>query len=154
MVSGEECYCRDWHGCIMQQSIVGMENIQPYKFSDCSLNDYIDEFRDTRNMCLLNKPNEVSEKRVVDRSAWLVISSCYQWRAVMMLIINRSWSRCFRPPIRSRNAVTTSWRTTKSAIAVGSTTARRTTLVAIRSRANWSKKPNAQRLGPAVKIAR
>jgi len=44
----------------MQQSIVGMENIQPYKFSDCSLNDYIDEFRDTRNMCLLNKPNEVS----------------------------------------------------------------------------------------------
>lgn len=57
--SGEECYCRDWHGCIMQQSIVGMENIQPYKFSDCSLNDYIDEFRETRNMCLLNKPNEV-----------------------------------------------------------------------------------------------
>lgn len=58
-ISGEECYCRDWHGCIMQQSIVGMENIQPYKFSDCSLNDYIDEFRETRNMCLLNKPNEV-----------------------------------------------------------------------------------------------
>ncbi|XP_060833898.1 disintegrin and metalloproteinase domain-containing protein unc-71 isoform X4 [Rhopalosiphum padi] len=56
----EECYCRDWHGCIMQQSIVGMENIQPYKFSDCSLNDYIDEFRETRNMCLLNKPNEVT----------------------------------------------------------------------------------------------
>lgn len=60
--SGEECYCRDWHGCIMQQSIVGMENIQPYKFSDCSLNDYIDEFRETRNMCLLNKPNEVKTR--------------------------------------------------------------------------------------------
>jgi len=60
--SGEECYCRDWHGCIMQQSIVGMENIQPYKFSDCSLNDYIDEFRETRNMCLLNKPNEVKSR--------------------------------------------------------------------------------------------
>lgn len=59
-ISGEECDCRDWHGCIMQQSIVGMENIQPYKFSDCSLNDYIDEFRETRNMCLLNKPNEVN----------------------------------------------------------------------------------------------
>lgn len=59
-ITGEECYCRDWHGCIMQQSIVGMENIQPYKFSDCSLNDYIEEFRDTRNMCLLNKPNEVN----------------------------------------------------------------------------------------------
>ncbi|XP_050432862.1 disintegrin and metalloproteinase domain-containing protein unc-71 isoform X2 [Adelges cooleyi] len=56
----EECVCRDWHGCIMQQSIVGMENIQPYKFSECSLNDYINEFRDTRNMCLLNKPNEVA----------------------------------------------------------------------------------------------
>lgn len=59
IISGEECFCRDWHGCIMQQSIVGMENIQPYKFSECSLNDYIDAFRDTRNMCLLNKPNEV-----------------------------------------------------------------------------------------------
>lgn len=63
LFSGEECNCADWHGCIMQQSIVGMTNIQPYKFSDCSLNDYINEFRETRNMCLLNKPNEVSIDR-------------------------------------------------------------------------------------------
>ncbi|XP_050542400.1 disintegrin and metalloproteinase domain-containing protein unc-71 isoform X3 [Daktulosphaira vitifoliae] len=59
----EECNCVDWHGCIMQQSIVGMENIQPYKFSDCSLNDYINEFRETRNMCLLNKPNEIANSQ-------------------------------------------------------------------------------------------
>ncbi|XP_065200094.1 disintegrin and metalloproteinase domain-containing protein 11 isoform X3 [Planococcus citri] len=55
-----ECFCRDWHGCIMQQSIVGQDNIHPYKFSECSLDDYIAGFRDSRSMCLLNKPNEVT----------------------------------------------------------------------------------------------
>lgn len=44
----------------MQQSIVGLENIYPYTFSDCSLDDYIKGFRESRSMCLLNKPNEVS----------------------------------------------------------------------------------------------
>lgn len=43
----------------MQQSIVGQDNIHPYKFSECSLDDYIAGFRDSRSMCLLNKPNEV-----------------------------------------------------------------------------------------------
>lgn len=57
---GEECFCRDWHGCIMAQSIVGLENVQPYKFSECSKKDYIDALRTGHGLCLLNKPNEVS----------------------------------------------------------------------------------------------
>lgn len=57
---GEECVCRDWHGCIMAQSIVGLENVQPYKFSECSKNDYIESLRGGQGLCLLNKPNEVS----------------------------------------------------------------------------------------------
>ena len=56
---GEECFCRDWHGCIMAQSIVGLENVQPYKFSECSKNDYVDALRAGNGFCLLNKPNEV-----------------------------------------------------------------------------------------------
>ncbi|XP_039747129.1 disintegrin and metalloproteinase domain-containing protein 11 isoform X3 [Pararge aegeria] len=55
----ENCFCRDWHGCIMAQSIVGLENVQPYKFSECSKNDYISELRGGQGLCLLNKPNEL-----------------------------------------------------------------------------------------------
>ncbi|XP_064071779.1 disintegrin and metalloproteinase domain-containing protein 22 isoform X2 [Vanessa tameamea] len=55
----ENCFCRDWHGCIMAQSIVGLENVQPYKFSECSKNDYINELRIGQGLCLLNKPNEL-----------------------------------------------------------------------------------------------
>ncbi|KAL0841707.1 hypothetical protein ABMA28_013979 [Loxostege sticticalis] len=55
----EQCFCRDWHGCIMAQSIVGSDNVQPYKFSDCSKNDYINELRIGQGLCLLNKPNEL-----------------------------------------------------------------------------------------------
>lgn len=61
--SGEECICRDWHGCIMAQSIVGLENVQPYKFSECSKNDYIDLLRVSHGGCMMNKPNEVSTKK-------------------------------------------------------------------------------------------
>lgn len=60
---GEECFCRDWHGCIMAQSIVGQENVQPYKFSECSKKDYIDALRTGHGLCLLNKPNEVRIQR-------------------------------------------------------------------------------------------
>ncbi|XP_033231611.1 disintegrin and metalloproteinase domain-containing protein 19 isoform X2 [Belonocnema kinseyi] len=55
----EECFCRDWHGCIMAQSIVGLENVQPYKFSDCSKSDYAGALKSGNGMCLLNKPNEL-----------------------------------------------------------------------------------------------
>lgn len=55
----QECYCRDWHGCIMAQAIVGHENVQPYKFSECSRSDYIDRLRTGNGICLLNKPNEL-----------------------------------------------------------------------------------------------
>ncbi|KAL4706299.1 hypothetical protein ACJJTC_004908, partial [Scirpophaga incertulas] len=55
----EQCFCRDWHGCIMAQSIVGSDNVQPYKFSDCSKNDYTNELRIGQGLCLLNKPNEL-----------------------------------------------------------------------------------------------
>ena len=57
--TGKECVCRDWHGCIMQQKIVGQDNIQPYRFSECSLRSYINTIRDDLDKCLLNKPNEV-----------------------------------------------------------------------------------------------
>ncbi|KAK6634655.1 hypothetical protein RUM43_012056 [Polyplax serrata] len=59
----EECYCRDWHGCLMAQGIAGLENVQPYKFSDCSKSDYIDALRIGHGICLLNKPNEFDSHR-------------------------------------------------------------------------------------------
>lgn len=59
----EECFCRDWHGCIMAQSIVGQENVQPYKFSECSRSDYIDALRIGHGICLMNKPNEVENMK-------------------------------------------------------------------------------------------
>ena len=43
----------------MAQSIVGLQNVQPYKFSECSKSDYIEALKDGKNVCLLNKPNEV-----------------------------------------------------------------------------------------------
>lgn len=59
--AGEECFCRDWHGCIMSQTIVGLDNVQPYKFSECSKKDYIDALRIGQGLCLLNKPNQVCD---------------------------------------------------------------------------------------------
>ncbi|KAF7286150.1 hypothetical protein GWI33_007396 [Rhynchophorus ferrugineus] len=55
----EECFCKDWHGCIMAKSIVGLDNVQPYKFSECSMSDYISRLRTGTGVCLLNKPNEL-----------------------------------------------------------------------------------------------
>ncbi|KAK9754756.1 Disintegrin [Popillia japonica] len=59
----EECYCRDWHGCIMAQAIVGLDNVQPYKFSECSRSDYVDRLRTGNGICLMNKPNELEVRR-------------------------------------------------------------------------------------------
>lgn len=59
----EECFCRDWHGCIMAQAIVGLDNVQPYKFSECSRSDYIDRLRTGNGICLLNKPNELEVRQ-------------------------------------------------------------------------------------------
>lgn len=44
----------------MAQSIVGLDNVQPYKFSDCSKADYAEMLQRADGVCLLNKPNEVS----------------------------------------------------------------------------------------------
>ncbi|XP_058810259.1 disintegrin and metalloproteinase domain-containing protein 11 [Phymastichus coffea] len=58
------CRCHDWHGCIMAQSIIGLENVQPYKFSECSKADYIAALKDGKDVCLLNKPNELEVRRL------------------------------------------------------------------------------------------
>lgn len=46
----------------MAQSIVGLENVQPYKFSECSKTDYIEALKSGHGYCLFNKPNEVRER--------------------------------------------------------------------------------------------
>ena len=60
LFKGDECHCGDWHGCIMSQSIMGLDNVQPYKFSECSLSDYIDSLRIGHGICLFNRPNQVT----------------------------------------------------------------------------------------------
>ncbi|XP_078041038.1 disintegrin and metalloproteinase domain-containing protein mind-meld isoform X3 [Augochlora pura] len=58
-----DCVCGDWHGCIMAQSIVGLDNVQPYKFSDCSRQDYTIALQSADALCLNNKPNQVDPNR-------------------------------------------------------------------------------------------
>ncbi|XP_059352596.1 uncharacterized protein LOC130700381 isoform X7 [Daphnia carinata] len=59
----DECHCGDWHGCIMSQSIMGLDSVQPYKFSECSLSDYIDSLRIGHGICLFNRPNQLEDFR-------------------------------------------------------------------------------------------
>ena len=56
------CSCPDWHGCLMRQSIIGEEGIQPYKFSTCSKNQFLRWMKRSPGtaQCLLNKPNQVT----------------------------------------------------------------------------------------------
>ena len=58
-ILGDECHCSDWHGCVMAETIVGRENVQPYKFSECSLTEYVEKLRKGRGICLFNRPNQV-----------------------------------------------------------------------------------------------
>lgn len=51
----------------MAQSIVGLDNVQPYKFSECSKADYAEMLQRGDGVCLLNKPNEVSGSDRFDR---------------------------------------------------------------------------------------
>jgi hypothetical protein len=55
----------------MAKSIVGLENVQPYKFSECSRSDYIDALRIGHGICLLNKPNEVIVPLCLDFSVFM-----------------------------------------------------------------------------------
>lgn len=61
----------------MAQSIVGLENVQPYKFSECSKDDYIDALRTGHGLCLLNKPNEVSANAHALTSMYVCV---YVWK--------------------------------------------------------------------------
>lgn len=94
-LSGEECFCRDWHGCIMAQSIVGLENVQPYKFSECSRSDYNSALRTGRGICLLNKPNEVSSTRTICTTLKTIhkfyseVSLLVFWRTITMSLPER-----------------------------------------------------------------
>ncbi|CAG0885167.1 unnamed protein product [Darwinula stevensoni] len=51
----ENCKCKSWHGCIMSKTIVGDEYIQPYTFSDCSLDDYVSRLRKRHGLESLGK---------------------------------------------------------------------------------------------------
>ncbi|CAL4063957.1 unnamed protein product, partial [Meganyctiphanes norvegica] len=52
--TGPNCFCQDWHGCIMSQTVVGQDNVQPSKFSKCSTEDYIRAISNAdKGSCLL-----------------------------------------------------------------------------------------------------
>ena len=55
------CSCPDWHGCLMRQSIIGEEGIQPYKFSTCSMQQFNQWMGEGQVLCLLNKPNQIAD---------------------------------------------------------------------------------------------
>jgi len=59
--TSKECHCGDWHGCIMSQTIVGLDGVQPYKFSECSLSDYHVTLQRGHAICLLNRPGNQKE---------------------------------------------------------------------------------------------
>ncbi|KAK4293306.1 hypothetical protein Pmani_033983, partial [Petrolisthes manimaculis] len=56
---GPNCYCQDWHGCIMSKNVVGQDNVQPSKFSKCSVDDYHQALQNVEEAsCLLHTPTK------------------------------------------------------------------------------------------------
>ena len=55
--SGDQCNCVDWHGCIMRSSLSGEDGIQPFKFSECSVQQLQRWMDQGSALCLLNRYN-------------------------------------------------------------------------------------------------
>ncbi|XP_071515149.1 disintegrin and metalloproteinase domain-containing protein unc-71 isoform X3 [Panulirus ornatus] len=61
---GPNCYCQDWHGCIMSKNVVGQDNVQPSKFSKCSVDDYHHALQTVEEAsCLLHTPTKFKINR-------------------------------------------------------------------------------------------
>lgn len=55
------CYCQDWHGCLMSKNVVGQDNVQPSKFSKCSVDDYHQSLQQIEEAsCLLRTYSKVT----------------------------------------------------------------------------------------------
>ncbi|KAK7067146.1 Disintegrin and metalloproteinase domain-containing protein 22 [Halocaridina rubra] len=62
---GPTCYCQDWHGCIMSKTVVGQDNVQPTKFSKCSVDDYHHALQTVEEArCLLHSPTKEVPTRI------------------------------------------------------------------------------------------
>ncbi|XP_042884522.1 disintegrin and metalloproteinase domain-containing protein unc-71-like [Penaeus japonicus] len=62
--AGSNCYCQDWHGCIMSKTVVGQDNVQPSKFSKCSVDDYHHSLQSVEETnCLLHTPSKFKVNR-------------------------------------------------------------------------------------------
>lgn len=66
LLAGSNCYCQDWHGCIMSKTVVGQDNVQPSKFSKCSVDDYHHSLQSVEETnCLLHTPSKVWYRDII-----------------------------------------------------------------------------------------